>query len=154
MSTATDLAKAIRDVYLNGRWIAQTNYQQELAQVTLAQAVQKTGELNTIAALTFHIDYYLDGLLSVMAGGPLQIRDALSYTFTLPQDEAEWMAMKALLFKHAESFAAQVEGMSEAQLQDAFVDIRYGTWKRNIEAVIEHGYYHLGQIVLLRKMQM
>jgi hypothetical protein len=31
-------------------------------------------------------------------------------------------------------------------------DEQYGTWQRNLEAVIEHSYYHLGQIILIRKM--
>jgi hypothetical protein len=33
-----------------------------------------------------------------------------------------------------------------------FIDEKYGTFLRNIEGVIEHSYYHLGQISLIRKM--
>ena len=44
-----------------------------------------------------------------------------------------------------------------AQIQDEkfdaiFFDEKYGTYLRNIEGVIEHSYYHLGQISLLKKM--
>jgi hypothetical protein len=42
--------------------------------------------------------------------------------------------------------------MSQNQLDEVFVDKKYGTYLRNIEAVIEHSYYHLGQIVLIKKM--
>lgn len=33
--------------------------------------------------LTFHIDYYLKGLIQVMDGGELEIRD--KYSFDLPE---------------------------------------------------------------------
>jgi hypothetical protein len=37
-------------------------------------------------------------------------------------------------------------------LDAVFVDAKYGDYARNIEGVIEHSYYHLGQVVLVRKM--
>jgi len=57
----------------------------------------------------------------------------------------------AHLLQHAEEFAGFVERMSDDELKATFVKPAYGTVERNIEAVIEHGYYHLGQIILLRK---
>ena len=42
--------------------------------------------------------------------------------------------------------------MSEEKLDEAFVDEKYGTYHRNIDGMIEHCYYHLGQIVLIKKM--
>ena len=41
--------------------------------------------------------------------------------------------------------------MPEEELNQVFVDEKYGTFHRNINALIEHGYYHLGQIVLIKK---
>jgi uncharacterized damage-inducible protein DinB len=52
----------------------------------------------------------------------------------------------------AEEFASFIEQMPEERLQQVFVDEKYGTYQRNIEAMIEHSYYHLGQIVLLKKI--
>ena len=42
--------------------------------------------------------------------------------------------------------------MPDTKLEEPFVDEKYGTYLRNIEAVIEHSYYHLGQISLIRKL--
>jgi hypothetical protein len=42
--------------------------------------------------------------------------------------------------------------MEDALLDQPFVDEKYGSYLRNIEGVIEHSYYHLGQISLIRKM--
>lgn len=52
----------------------------------------------------------------------------------------------------AEEFALKVEAMSDEKLDSVFVDEKYGSNRRNIEAMIEHSYYHLGQIVLIKKM--
>jgi len=52
----------------------------------------------------------------------------------------------------SEEFANLIEQMPDEKLDQFFVDQKYGTYKRNIEAMIEHSYYHLGQIVLIRKM--
>jgi len=42
--------------------------------------------------------------------------------------------------------------MPDKKLNEIFVNEKYGTYLRNIEAVIEHSYYHLGQIVLIKKL--
>ncbi|MGJ8593340.1 MAG: hypothetical protein ACSHXF_12375 [Aquaticitalea sp.] len=42
--------------------------------------------------------------------------------------------------------------MPDSQLNAVFVDAKYGTYLRNIDGMIEHSYYHLGQIVLIKKL--
>ncbi|GAA4794839.1 hypothetical protein GCM10023231_24020 [Olivibacter ginsenosidimutans] len=42
--------------------------------------------------------------------------------------------------------------MTDSKFDEIFIDEQYGTYLRNIEGVIEHGYYHLGQIVLIKKL--
>ena len=56
------------------------------------------------------------------------------------------------LITNAEVFANKVEQLEDNQLLDAFVDEKYGSYQRNIEGMIEHCYYHLGQISLIKKM--
>jgi hypothetical protein len=146
------LANRIREVLLDGRWIANTNYQEHLLITSWEQAVGKVGDLNTIAALTYHINYYLDGLLRAMETGILDIRDR--YSFDLPpiRSAADWDALVRLFLQNAESFAQAVEQMEDHTFDLPFIDEKYGSTLRNIEGVIEHSYYHLGQVVLLRKM--
>ncbi|MGE0931575.1 DUF1572 family protein [Peijinzhouia sedimentorum] len=45
----------------------------------------------------------------------------------------------------------QVEKMDDDLLRQTFVKEEYGSYLRNIEAQIEHSYYHLGQISLIKK---
>ena len=42
--------------------------------------------------------------------------------------------------------------ITDEKLEEIFVNEKYGTYKRNIEGMIEHCYYHLGQISLIKKM--
>jgi hypothetical protein len=51
----------------------------------------------------------------------------------------------------SEKFIELVENMSDESLLADFVDKQYGTYYRNIDAMIEHTYYHLGQIILIKK---
>ena len=52
----------------------------------------------------------------------------------------------------AETFASLVEQLPEAKLWEDFWGSKYGNYYRNIHGVIEHTHYHLGQIVLIKKM--
>ena len=152
MKTSEFIANRLREVFLDGRWIANTNYKEQILGVNWKQATQKVEKLNTIAALTFHINYYLGGILNVFEGGDLEIRD--KYSFDLPpiQSEEDWKRLVNEFITNAEKFTRQVEMMPEEIFNAPFVDEKYGTYKRNLEGVIEHAYYHLGQISLIRKM--
>ena len=55
---------------------------------------------------------------------------------------------------NAEQFANQVEQMDKSLSDHPFVNEKYGTYLRNMQVVIEHSYYHLGQITLIKKMVM
>lgn len=139
-------------MFLNGQWIANTNYKAQLQSTTWKQAVQRVENLNTIAALTFHINYYLSGLIEVLDGGELKIHDKYSFDITALEKAEDWAKLVETLLSNAEKFAYQVEKLTEEKLNQPFVHEKYGSNSRNIEAVVEHAYYHLGQITLIRKM--
>lgn len=152
MKKSVLIANRLKEVFLNGYWIANTNYKDQLEKINWQEAIHQVENLNTIAALTFHINYYLVGLLHVFNGGPLEIKD--QYSFNLPpmHSENDWKKLVDEFLTNAELFASAVEKMPEEKFNDNFVDEKYGTYLRNIEAVIEHSYYHLGQIVLIKKL--
>lgn len=152
MKRSINLANRLKEVLLDGHWIANTNYREQLESVTWEQAVQKIGTLNTIAVLTYHIDYYLAGILNVFKGGDLEIRDKYSFDMPPVESEADWEQLKNTFLMNAESFVSEVANMPEDLWDQPFVEEKYGSYERNIEGVIEHSYYHLGQISLIRKM--
>ena len=146
------LAGRLREVLLSGKWIANTNFKEQITGISREQAIQKIGDLNSIAALTFHINYYLKGILNVFHGGQLEIRD--KYSFEMPEikSEADWDQLVTNFLNNAEAFVECVEQMHDEIFDQPFVDEKYGSYLRNIEGVIEHSYYHLGQISLLKKL--
>ncbi len=152
MSINQQLSNRIREVILNGTIIANTNYKDQLTTCNWELATAKIGSLNTIAALTQHIHYYLSGVMQALEGGALTIKDKYSYDFPEIKSENVWEKILMQLWKDAEKFAILVEQLPEHKLNETFLDEKYGTYQRNIEAIIEHSYYHLGQIVLIKKM--
>lgn len=152
MERSTGLANRLEEVLLNGHWIANTNFKSQLESVTWKQATQKIGNLNSIASLTFHVNYYLAGLLNVFKGGELEIRDKYSFDIQPVESESDWKRLVNEFVENSEKFVKEVSGLPDRKLDEPFVDEKYGTYLRNIEGIIEHSYYHLGQISLIKKM--
>jgi hypothetical protein len=146
------LASRLREVFLTGHWIANTNYKEQLQNVNWQEATRKIADLNTIAALTFHINYYLGGLLSAFKTGKLEIRDKYSFDHPAIASGDDWNRLIEEFLGNAEKFTGAIEEMEDAIFDRPFIDEKYGSYLRNIEGVIEHSYYHLGQIVLIRKL--
>jgi uncharacterized damage-inducible protein DinB len=147
-----DLANRLREVLLNGKWIANTNLKEQITSISWEQAIQRVENLNTIALLTFHINYYLKGVLHVLQGGNLEIKDKFSFDIPEISSETDWLNLVNEFINNAEQLINHVEKMDDNLLTQPFVKEEYGSYLRNIEAQIEHCYYHLGQIVIIRKM--
>lgn len=152
MKSTHELASRFREIILNGTWVANTNYKHQLAGSNWEIATTKIDSLNTIAILAQHIHYYINGIKNVFAGGSLDIRDKYSFDFAPLKSQREWDRFLIRFWSDAEEFAASIEQMPEEKLNQVFVDAKYGTYRRNIEGMIEHSYYHLGQIVLIKKL--
>ncbi len=152
MNQSFQIANRFREVILNGTWIANTNFKDQLVDSDWQIATKKVDSLNTIAALAQHIHYYISGILNVFNGGTLDIKDQFSFDFPEINAQEQWNLVLNKFWNDAEEFALKVEAMSDEKLDSVFVDEKYGSYRRNIEAMIEHSYYHLGQIVLIKKM--
>jgi hypothetical protein len=149
-----DLANRLREVLLSGKWIANTNFKEEITSISWKQAIEKIENLNTIALLTFHINYYLKGVLNVFQGGNLEIKDKFSFDMPEISSETDWLNLVNEFVNNAEKFISHVEKMDDNLLTQPFVKEEYGSYLRNIEAQIEHSYYHLGQVSLIKKLIM
>ncbi|WP_299248987.1 DUF1572 domain-containing protein [uncultured Aquimarina sp.] len=152
MTKSELIANRLREVLLNGTWIANTNYKQQIESLTWQQANQKIETLNTIAVLTYHINYYLAGVLNVFMVGKLEIKDKFSFDMPPITSETDWKNLINEFLINAEKLTLEVEKMDDQKLDEIFVDQKYGTYSRNIEGIIEHSYYHLGQISLIKKL--
>ncbi|MES2555583.1 MAG: DinB family protein [Bacteroidota bacterium] len=151
MNTPLLLAKHLRDIHTGGNWTT-TNLKDTLTDVTWEEAGKSLFGLNSIAVLTYHVTYYVDVLLKVLEGGPLDSKDEYSFQLPVIGSQSAWEQLIANALATAEKTADLIEKLPEEQLFDPFTDEKYGNYYRNIAGIIEHMHYHLGQISLLKKL--
>ena len=124
MNLTEQIAKQLRGVYFGGNWTS-VNLKETLADVTWRQAIIKVYTFNTIAVLVYHMNYYVSAVLEVLQGESLNAHDKYS-------------------FDHSPVLSRED--------RETFSDEKYGNYYRNIHGIIEHMHYHLGQIVLIKKI--
>ena len=152
MENNRELAKRFSDVILNNSWVANNSYKNQLTDLPLEVVLFKYQSLHNIAALAQHVHYYIAGILNVFNGGNLDIKDIYSFDFPPINSIEQWHSFLAVFWTDAASFTQKLEEMDENTLNSIFVKKEYGTYYFNINTLIEHSYYHLGQIVLIKKL--
>lgn len=151
MNLPAQIAKLFRDVHYGGNWTS-VNLKENLAGLTWQQATTKVYSFNTIADLVYHMNYYVSAVLKVLQGEPLNASDKYSFDHPPIRSQQEWEKLLTKTCTDAENFATLVEQLPESKLWETFSDEKYGNYYRNIHGVIEHCHYHLGQIVLIKKI--
>jgi hypothetical protein len=87
-----------------------------------------------------------------LQGGPLNAHDKYSFDHPPIQSQEDWQRLLDKVFSDAEDFATLVEQLPESKLGENFSEEKYGNYYRNIHGIIEHTHYHLGQIVIIKKL--
>jgi uncharacterized damage-inducible protein DinB len=151
MNQTAQIAKQLRDVYFGGNWTG-VSLKETLSDVHIKEATAVSYSFNTIAALVFHMNYYVDAILKVLQGGPLDAHDRNSFDHPPVLSETDWERLLAKTWVDAESLIQQIEQLPDEKLGEDFSGKKYGSYYRNLQGVIEHIHYHLGQIVFLKKI--
>ena len=151
MNLTAQIAKHFRDVHFGGNWTS-VNLKDSLANVTWQQATTQVYSCNTIATLVFHMNYYVSAVLKVLQGEPLNAHDKYSFDHPPVQSQEDWEKLLTKTWTEAEKFATMIEQLPDSKLGETFSDEKYETYYRNLHGIIEHIHYHLGQIVLLKKI--
>lgn len=147
----TEFATAFRKAYFGGNWCG-VSLQEIMADVTWEEAVLPVAEFNSLAALLYHVHYYVHGVQPVLQGGSLDIRDKFSFEVPPVQSAADWDALKAKVWAEAETFLHVLASLPDDQLAAPFSEPKYGIFYHNLQGILEHVYYHLGQMVLLKRL--
>jgi hypothetical protein len=151
MTLSKQIAKHFKDVFFGGNWTV-SNMKEQLSDVSWRQANEKFDSLNSIIALTYHNYYFILALLDVLEGKPLTSNDKFSFNHSQIQSQLDWQDFLNKIWNDVERAALLIEQMPESKLSEDFADAKYGTYYRNISGIIEHTHYHLGQIVLIKKL--
>ena len=151
MNVPGQIAKHLREAYFGENWTA-VDLKDTLSDVTWNEAVKKVQTSYTIAALVFHINYYLSPVSKVLNGEALTSSDKFSFDVGSINSDEEWQQLINKVFADADALAQQIEKLPDEKLLEDFSDPKYGNYYRNLHGIIEHTYYHLGQILLLKKI--
>ncbi len=151
MDLPEQIARLLRAAVFGGNWTA-VNLKTQLQDVTWEEATTQVYGLNTIATLVYHLHYYVRALAPVLQGEPLNASDKLSFDHPPIASQADWEGFLEKVYGESEAFCGLLESMPEEKLWENVADPKYGHFYRNIHGIIEHHHYHLGQIVLLKKI--
>jgi hypothetical protein len=153
MSITAQIARQLREVHFGENWSA-SNLKEILDNVNWQQANTRIYSFNTITALVYHMNYYVVAVSGVLEGQPLRASDQYAFDHPAVTGPEDWNALRDKTWKDAEHLASLIEKLPENILGENFSDPKYGNYFRNIYGVIEHIYYHMGQIVLIKKLVM
>ncbi|HLO71599.1 MAG TPA: DinB family protein [Flavipsychrobacter sp.] len=151
MQYTKQIAKHLNEVYNGGNW-TWVNLHDTLKDVTWQQAIAKVQDMNTIAVLTYHMGYYVAAILNVLRGNPLDSKDELSFNHPPINSEADWQAMCNTISDNWQALVAAIEQLPDEKLGEFFTQEKYGIYYRNLHGLIEHTHYHMGQIVIIKKL--
>jgi hypothetical protein len=151
MNLTAQIARHLREIHFGGNW-TYSNLKDHLKDVTWQQASRQVYSFNTIAALTHHMNYFVSAALKVLQGGPLDAKDKYSFDHPPIQSQEDWEKLLNKTWTDAENIARLIEQLPESKLWEIFSEEKYGNYYRNIHGIIEHIHYHLGQIVLIKKI--
>lgn len=151
MNLSSYIAKHLRDVHFGGNWTS-SNLKDTLADVSWQEATTVVHSCNSIAVLVYHIHYFISVAMKVLQGQSLVGNDKYSFDVPPINSQQDWEHFVEKIYADAEHFASLVEKLPESILWEVFADAKYGSYFRNLQGIIEHTHYHLGQIVILKKL--
>ncbi|HLF46435.1 MAG TPA: hypothetical protein VI548_08420 [Chitinophagaceae bacterium] len=151
MNLTAQIAKQFRGIHFGGNW-TDVNLKTTLADISWQQATTKVYSFNSIAALVYHMNYFVSAVLKVLHGNPLAAHDKFSFDLPPIQSQDDWEKLLDKTWTEAEEFASLVDALPESRLWDIFSEEKYGNYYSNIHGIIQHNHYHLGQIVLIKKV--
>lgn len=151
MTISENISKHFKTLYFGGNW-TEVSFKSVVADVNWQQATQQIESFNSIVALVYHTHYFVKAQLAVLQGQPLKASDAESFNHPPISSEDDWQHFLTHVFEVAEAYSSAVAQLSDVQLNQVFVNEAYGTYYSNIQGMIEHCYYHLGQLSFLKKM--
>ncbi len=146
-----NLGKHLRNVYFGGNW-SLSCIKDTLVDTKWPVVNNQVYDFNSIATISYHMTYYVSVLLKLLKGGALEGKDELSFALPPIDSQEDWEFIQNKFWTEAEETISLLETLPENRLLETFKDEKYGNYFRNIVGIIEHLHYHLGQIVLIKKI--
>ena len=151
MKTTELIAQHIVEVFEGGNW-TDVNFKDTLKDINYKEATTVTkASYNTIAALVYHTRFYNEVVLKRLQGINPAINERNGFDLPPIKNEDDWKYLIQRCFQSAHDLAAAVKKIPEEKLSELTIT-EHSTHYKALHGVAEHAHYHLGQIVLLKKL--
>ena len=151
MNITTLIAQHLIQVHEGGNW-TEIDIASTVKDVTLKEALTVTNATpNTIAALLHHISFW-NREVTYRAKGIRKPEDAANgFNHPALHTEEDWLQLKKDNIQSAHELATAIRQFDEAKLFQP-MEVHTSTAYKNFQGAVEHAHYHLGQIVILKKL--
>ncbi|OHT45111.1 DinB family protein [Flavobacterium tructae] len=151
MSESKRISNLYQSIYNGDPWL-EVNLTKTLENVTAAQAYRKINpNLNTIWEITNHLIQWRRNILNRMQGEAVITPDHNYFVPVLDPSEAAWEQSLQSLAKSQEAWNTFFQDFDDADLAKIYVNNGH-TYYEHLHGIIQHDVYHLGQIVILKKL--
>ncbi len=145
------IATQFKESYFGNNWTC-SSLKEHLADVTWVEAITPVNSLNTIATLVFHLNYYVANVVSILQGTPVVSKDKEAFDHPPIRNQKDWHQFLQKIWSDGQLFSELIAKVPDDMLDQVFIEDKYRHYYRNFHGITEHVYYHLGQIVLLKKI--
>lgn len=151
MSENQRISSLYQSIYNGNPWLEVT-LAHTLENLTAEQAYRKINpNLNTIWEIVNHLIQWRRNILLRMQGETIVTPDHNYFVPVLDPSEAAWEQSLQSLAKTQDSWNAFFEDFDDADLAKIYINNGH-TFYEHIHGIIQHDVYHLGQIVILKKL--
>jgi len=151
MNITTLIAQHLIEVHEGGNW-TEIDIASTLKDVLLQEAIMRTAATpNTIAALLHHITFWNREVMQRAKGITVEIDEANGFNHPTLNTEMDWQHLKEDNMLSAHELADAIKQFGEDKLFEP-MQVHSSSAYKNFQGAVEHAHYHLGQIVILKKL--
>ncbi|MCD0465537.1 DinB family protein [Flavobacterium sp. ENC] len=151
MSENKRISNLYQSIYNGEPWLEVT-LDDTLKNVSAEQAYRKINpNLNTIWEIVNHLIQWRRNILRRVQGETVTTPDHNYFVPVLDSSEAAWEQSLQSLAKSQELWSAFFEDFNDSDLEKIYPSNNH-TYYEHIHGIIQHDVYHLGQIVILKKL--
>lgn len=135
-----------------GRNWTEVDVRSTLEDVTLKEATMNTrASANSIASLLQHLTYWNRVIIKRINGIVVPESEDNGYSGPVMHTEQDWIWLRADNISSAYELANAIRTFDEARLELPILPEHSSAYK-NLHGSVEHVYYHLGQMVILKQL--
>jgi len=145
------ISNLYQSIYNGNPWL-EVNLANTLNDVTAEQAYRKINpNLNTIWEIVNHLIQWRRNILRRVQGETITTPDHNYFVPVLDPSEAAWHQSLQNLGKSQDQWNTFLTYFDDGDFEKIYINNNH-TYYEHIHGIIQHDVYHLGQIVLLKKL--